>query len=269
MKLNGFWRLIIAMCAFYALTALFQLVTVSLISFFHFLLDHKLGVIEDWVFDKGWEIVVLVKLCAFFVVQKFIHLSSNSRQPFRDMVLESWKRPSRSLFALCVASFLIIIFVSSPTGNVQQEANIFKALISYISVSTVILIDVFLLLSLRFHFGFSLNENRISLVFVALLFWLGNRVLFPFAQGFEARDFFLHLTVLQLTLWQRDNWSDPAFFIALVVAPTVALLGFDPVWGIRFSLFVPSVGANVSFAAGIWMLATGFLWWRAKIEQTT
>src|SRR5690606_25140720 len=108
----------------------FQLVTVSLISFFHFLLDHKLGVIEDWVFDKGWEIVVLVKVCAFVVVQKFVHLPSHSRQPFRDLIIESWKRPSRNLFALCVAAFLVLIFSAEPSTNLHQGANIFKVIIS-------------------------------------------------------------------------------------------------------------------------------------------
>jgi len=266
-KIQGFWRFVVVLASYYLLTGLFQLVTVSLISFFHFLLDHKLGVIEDWVFDKGWEIVLLVKLSAFFVIQKFVHLPSLSRQPFRDLIVETWKRPTRNLFALSVAAFFVILFFSSPEANIEQGANVFKSIISYISSSVVILLDVLLLLSLRFHHGFGSWENRFAIILMATLFWVGNKTLFPFAVDFGPREFFLHLTVLQLSLWGRDNWSDPAFFVGLVIAPMIAVLGFDPVWGGRFSLFISDQSINVSASAGIWLLATGFLWWRVKTEQ--
>jgi len=266
-KLQGFSRFSSAVLAYYLLCGLFQLVTVSLISFFHFLLDHKLGVIEDWVFDKGWEIVVLVKVCAFYVVQKFVHLPSQSRQPFRDLILETWKKPSRNLFALCVAAFLICIFSASPVTNFHQGANIFKALISYTGISVLLLLDVLMLLSLRLHFGFGIWENRFSVLVLALLFWLANKILFPFALAFGAHIFFIHLAVLQLALWGRDNWSDPAFFIGFVIAPMAALVGIDPVWGDRFSMLSSTSDLHVATYAAIWLLCSGFIWWRAKTEQ--
>lgn len=267
MKVQGIWRFVVVLASYYLLTGLFQLVIVSLISFFHFLLDHKLGVIEDWVFDKGWEIVLLVKISAFYVIQKFVHLPSLSRQPFRDLILETWKRPSRNLFALSVAAFFVILFFSSPEANIEHGANVFKSIMSYISSSIVILLDVLLLLSLRFHHGFGSWESRFAIILMAGLYSVGNNALFPFALDFGAREFFLHLTVLQLSLWGRDNWSDPAFFIGLVIAPMIAVLGFDPVWGSRFSLFASNQTADVSVAAGIWLLTSGFLWWRIKTEQ--
>lgn len=263
----GLWRFIAILTSYYLLTGLFQLVAVSLISFFHFLLDHKLGVIEDWVFDKGWEIVLLVKISAFYVIQKFVHLPSLSRQPFRDLVLETWKRPSRSLFALSVAAFFVILFYSSPEANLGQGANLFKSIISYISSSVVIILDILLLLSLRFHHGFGIWESRLAIVLMALLFWVGNKALFPFALDFSAREFFLHLTVLQLSLWGRDNWSDPTFFVGLVIAPMVAILGSDPVWGNRFSLLVSDQPSSISVSVGIWLLSSGFLWWHGKTER--
>lgn len=267
MKVVGFWRFAAAIVSYYVISAFLQIVTVSLIAFFHFLLDHKLGVIEDWVFDKGWEIVVCVKILSFFIVQKFIHLPSNSRQPFRDLILETWKPPSRKLFAICVASFLIILITAAPISNLGQSPNIFKTLVSYISSNVIILIDVVMLLSLRFYHGFSHWESRFAIVIMALLFWLANSALFPFATGFAVRDFFLHLVVLQLALWGRDNWSDPAMFVALVIAPTIALFGFDPIWGSKFSFFISSESQGIAAAMALWILTNMIFWWHSKTEQ--
>lgn len=269
MKSQGFSRFLSTITGYYILAAIFQLVIVSLISFFHFLLDHKLGVIEDWVFDKGWEIVVLVKVFSFFVIQKFVHLPSVSRQPFRDFIIETWKKPSRNLFALCVAGFLISLFTASPVTNLHQGTNVFKALISYMGISILILLDVLMLLSLRFHHGFGIWETRFTIFIMAMLFWLANKALFPFAVGFGVRDFFLHLAVLQLALWGKDNWSDPAFFVGFIIAPMAALIGIDPVWGDRYSVLTNTgvTGLAVSAAAGLWMLSTLFVWWRVKADQ--
>ena len=248
---------------------MFQLVIVSLISFFHFLLDHKLGVIEDWVFDKGWEIVVLVKVLSFIVIQKFVHLPSLSRQPFRDMIIESWKSPSRNLFALCIAGFIISIFSAVPVTNFHQGTNIFKALISFSGISVLFLLDVLMIISIRYHTGFGSWGNRFAVVFMAALFWGGNKILFPFAIDFGAREFFLHMSVLQLAMWGRDNWADPAFFIGFIIAPMAALIGLDPVWGNRFSMFTASneIDLSVSVPLGLWVLTTGFIWWRTKAER--
>ena len=269
MKRLGFSQFLGSVTAYYLLSGLFQLVIVSLISFFHFLLDHKLGVIEDWVFDKGWEIVVLVKVLSFLVIQKFVHLPSLSRQPFRDMVIETWKIPSRNLFALCIAGFLISIFSAVPITNFHQGANIFKAVISYTSISILFLLDVLMIISIRYHNGFGIWGNRFAILILALLFWFANKVLFPFAVGFGAREFFLHLAVLQLAMWGRDNWADPVFFIAFIIAPMAALIGLDPVWGDRFSMFTSSshVDTSVSVACALWILSLGFIWWRTKTER--
>ncbi len=269
MKKYAFSQFVGTIVAYYVLAGMFQLVIVSLISFFHFLLDHKLGVIEDWVFDKGWEIVVLVKVLSFIVIQKFVHLPSLSRQPFRDMIIESWKSPSRNLFALCIAGFIISIFSAVPVTNFHQGTNIFKALISFSGISVLFLLDVLMIISIRYHTGFGSWGNRFAVVFMAALFWGGNKILFPFAIDFGAREFFLHMSVLQLAMWGRDNWADPAFFIGFIIAPMAALIGLDPVWGNRFSMFTASneIDLSVSVPLGLWVLTTGFIWWRTKAER--
>ncbi len=267
MKNSALSRFVLVVFAYYGLTGLFQLLIVSIISFFHFLLDHKLGVIEDWIFDKGWEIVVIGKVLSFILVQKFVQLPSGSRQPFRDLVIETWKRPSRQIFALCIASFLIFMLTCAPLVNSNYHASIFKMMISYIGITVLVLLDVLLLLSLRFHHGFSPWESRLTIVIMSLVYCLGNDVLFPFAQAFGMREFFLHLVTLQLAVWGRDNWSDAAFFVGLVTAPMAALIGLDPVWGAKFSLFYASSSAGIASSISIWIIASAAIWWHSKTEQ--
>lgn len=267
MKEIGFSRFIAIWIAYYGLSGLFQLLVVSVISFFHFLLDHKLGVIEDWIFDKGWEIVVLVKIMSFAIVQKFVQLPSASRQPFRDLLIESWRRPSRQIFALCVASFLIILLTSAPLLNADYHASLFKTVISYSGIAVLTLLDVFLLLSLRMHYGFSAWESRFAIFLMSVLFCLCNDAFFPFASGFGIREFFFHLLTLQLALHSRDNWSDAAFFTLLVTAPAVALLGLDPVWGAKFSIFYTSSSSGFASSISIWLIGSLALWWFSKTEQ--
>jgi len=206
-------------------------------------------------------------LLAFIVVQKFIQLPSTSRQPFRDLIIATWKKPSRKLFALSVASFLVILFVTSPISNDAQNANIFKTIVSYMSSSLLVLLDVLLLISMRFHHGFSHWESRFSVLLMATFFWLGNSILFPFAQGFQMQDFFLHILIMQLALWERDNWSDPFFFTVLVIAPSISILGQDPVWGSKFSFFTIDSEYGIAYAIALLFMGTTMIWWESKTEQ--
>ena len=37
-------------------------ILISTVAFFHFQLDHRLGTIEEWIFAKGWEIILVSKV---------------------------------------------------------------------------------------------------------------------------------------------------------------------------------------------------------------
>ncbi len=79
-------------CSEYYVAALvlmwfFHLILVSVVSFVHFQLDHSLGIIENWIFDQGWEIVTIAKLLATFVIFKFIIIRTDTRKPLHDLII--------------------------------------------------------------------------------------------------------------------------------------------------------------------------------------
>jgi hypothetical protein len=55
---------------------IFHLATISLVSFFHFLLDHDMSVIENWLYRNAWEMILLSKALAGFIIIKALQLNN-------------------------------------------------------------------------------------------------------------------------------------------------------------------------------------------------
>ena len=89
---------------FYNLITLVSItIIVSLITFFHFLLDHSFEAIESGIFDNGWGLIIISKLIALFVVMKIYVLNKNDRPSFKKLALNHFKFPKKQVFPILVS----------------------------------------------------------------------------------------------------------------------------------------------------------------------
>ena len=98
----NFFRHVVYYLGFHVGVWIIQLCLISLAAFFHFLLDHDLGTIENWVFDLGWQIVIFCKVSAFFIIRSFLNITKDPVTSFKNFVQDLWKIPSREVFAISI-----------------------------------------------------------------------------------------------------------------------------------------------------------------------
>ena len=87
------------------------LIIVSILAYFHFLLDHSLSVIEDWIFDHGWEIVIASKLLSLFIIVNFLNVQTDERAPLRKYLLDFKRNTPREIFVIIMFLFVLMVFL--------------------------------------------------------------------------------------------------------------------------------------------------------------
>lgn len=77
---------------------LIYLFTVSIVIFFHFLLDHSLGIIEGWIFYRGWRIIIFSKIVTFYIVTVFLTVNTNIN--LKQLIKDRLKRVSSEVYII-------------------------------------------------------------------------------------------------------------------------------------------------------------------------
>ena len=63
-------------CFFYGVLWGVHLILISLVSFFHLLLEHNIRTIGDWIGDRGWGLIILSKMSVFYLAMLFVNLKT-------------------------------------------------------------------------------------------------------------------------------------------------------------------------------------------------
>ena len=129
---------------------LFHLVLVSTFSFFHFLLDHDMNTIENWLYRNRWEILSFSKISSLFISTQVTKLNRYENIRYRDIFWSFNFKPSKKIFG--VIFFLLIIFYALITQfGGGLVANQFREEIFYSSFMGSLmffLIDFFFIFTL-------------------------------------------------------------------------------------------------------------------------
>lgn len=159
---------------FYATLYCFNhLVLTSVFSFFHFLLDHDLSTINNWLSFNGWEIISFSKIFSVIFVVKFLQFKSYRKIYFWSLLRTHTQGPSKKIFVI-VFFILAILYalIEQYGGGVQSEILIENLLFSsFLGSSLFFFTDFIFLLFLFRHFDyFSDLANEKSSDSASLLF---------------------------------------------------------------------------------------------------
>ena len=227
-------------CSYFAITWAVFLVISSTITFFHLQLNHTLTVVENWIFDQGWEITSLVKIISFFIAMKFVAIRSTSRRPLRDFFIQFFNRPNKRLFALILFNVFFAILFFKPTSADRVTYEISKIFYSYLGSFVYIFLDVVYVLFLHAIYPIkNSHRNVLALLFVMISYYL-NQEAFTHSKEMSLSLVFYTLLVLMVSFWNRVNWSNAAIFLSLFVCPLVTFLGVDFILGYEFSYLIPT-----------------------------
>jgi|GEM_PF-4580705 hypothetical protein len=215
-----------------------HILELSVVSFFHFLLDHRLAVIEGWVFDKAWEMILVAKILPILFLLKFVYLKSLSRHPLRDQFLSGIKVPSYEIWVTIVVSLILTALFTKPTLNPgMTQWDGFKNFINAFSLFIFFMCDVFYIDALERMYPIATKLKILrNFVYSLISFLIVEKI---FLHALNLTPFFgMTLFFLLMLHHYKKNWLETSCYLFFFLIPAITLLGLDFIWKDTFSVFI-------------------------------
>lgn len=240
-----------------------QVALVSLVTFFHFLLDHDMAVLENWLNRNAWEILGISKFTVFFLIVKAVKLNlyspKNIINYFKDLeFIPSFQVIVFVLF-LWLADILILVLFNKEQLQIKSlEAG--YLFISFLGNSMFYMVDMLLLAYLMETFPVYKKRNKLILMIVlSIMFVCVTNIIQPYSNpSIIPMILFFSTLTINLMLFPKNLGN-----LLLVSLGQIGLFsiifGTDLVWSNNYSLLglsweLPPLGHLLCWSAGVFYL---------------
>ncbi|MFL5784599.1 MAG: hypothetical protein ACJ76H_08330 [Bacteriovoracaceae bacterium] len=252
--------------------ASYQLIYVSLVvilssigAFFHFLLNHEISIVESWLHNNSWEILITSKLISLFLLNRWFSMRLYQLKSIRELIRElvSWPRAE----AVVVPVFMTLGYLSiAKVDMVPQNIGYwYYHFASFIGLCLFFGVEFIVIAYLDDVLNQKEKPNRLilGLAFTAI-FAAAYRMSVPDYYGLLPFVVLSFSSLLYLSGKSFKSWSNVVCFLLLFVAPMGAVFGLDPVWGNDFSPARVETKLNVAFLAAIWVISFSYYKYRLR-----
>ena len=249
-------RVILYYALFCFLFVFLNLLIVSVFIFFHFLLDHDMSTIENWLNRNAWEILTMSKLGSLYFTAKITKLNLVDETKYRDLLKSSLTLPSIKIFGVIV--FILIIFYAFITQfGARLQTEQFKQDLFYSSF-----LGSFFFYFCDFVILYILSrvyppKDLLKVLYISLvMFVISSKLALPYLN-----KYYIFLIMHFVTLFyfmSKDNFSDSLLYSLFVIAPLSSLYGLDIVWDSAYSLISYKDSLPLLGIIGIWGLGLGY-----------
>ena len=241
-----------------------HILMVSFSSYIHFLLDHRLGTIEEWIFYHGWEIAISSKLIITYLALKFILVISSERNPFVS-VLKRGKPPLGYRFYLSLVPLVVIFcYLGKPVSQTTSQLSRFAFFISFIGNYLLFACEACVLhLLVQYRQLRKLDSILICLIVPSVSFFV-QKATFLYAIDWGIVTFALTFLVGYLVVGSKVDWGAASAFSFFIIAPISSIFGLDPIWSKNFSPFVFAQPLNIEVVF-ITVILSVYYWERMRI----
>ncbi len=255
---------------YYASYQLLYVVLVVILSsigaFFHFLLNHEISIVEAWLHNNSWEILITSKLISLYLLNKWFSMRLYQLKSIRELVKElvSWPHPE----AIVVPVFMTLGYLSIAKVDLvpQNLGYWYYHFASFIGLFLFFGVEFIVIAYLDDVLNQKENPNR-------LILGLSFTALFVFAYRMSVPDYYGLLpfvilsfsSLMYLSGQSFRSWSNVVCFLLLFVAPMGAVFGLDPVWGSDFSPARVMTKLSPPFLAAIWMISFSYYKYRLRL----
>ena len=248
----------------------FQLIFVVLVvglssigAFFHFLLDHEISIVESWLHNNQWEILITSKLISLFLINRWFTMRLYQLKTFRELVqqLVGWPDPK----ALVVAIFMVMGYITMGDAEFvpQNIGYWYFQMASFLGLFIFFGIEFIVIAYLEDVLNQKVHPPRLYLgICYTIIFAAAFRLSVPDYYGLMPYVILSYASLIFLSGKSFKSWSNVVCFLILFVAPMGSLFGLDPVWGDDFSPFRVNKKLNLAFLSVIWMIS--FLYYRYR-----
>lgn len=238
----------------------------SIGAFFHFLLDHEISIVESWLHNNHWEILIIAKLISLFLLNRWFQMRLYQLRTFRELVRElvHWPEPK----AIVISVFMLISYLSL-SGVIYTGQNLgywYYHLASFLGLFMFFGIEFIVIAYLD---GVLNKKEQPSLLWLSISYTL----IFAAAFRLSVPDYYKLLPYVVLSFSSLvylsgksfKSWSNVVCFLIVFVAPMGSIFGLDPVWGDDFSLFKVKEKLGHTLLAVIWMISFSYYKYRDQI----
>lgn len=245
---------------FYFVLWVLHLILISLISYFHLLLNHNIRTIGDWIGDRGWTLIIISKLLIFYLSLQFIRLKSKKISHLKSYFRNSLQVPRKEIFVALIFLLLGLSGLGKLDVNPSLIFEFSRIIYSVVGTFIFFSVDYALLIVLEIFFPLEdVKEKNQKLFLFPLLFYYFSYATFIYEQAVSFKLYAFFFLLLYVGEWRRRNWTIPLLFLIAFLVPAYALFGLDPVWGSSYTIF--SAGRAISSASVFILIgfAVGYL----------
>ena len=236
---------------------IFHLSIISLVSFFHFLLDHDMSVIENWLYRNAWEMIFLSKICAAFIIIKSLELNNYFiKNLFFILKGDIWK-PTRSaiVFIIFLAVLFYALILQFGGEIVGGNKSIDFVYVSFIGSIFFYFID-FIVINVLVRNITIQSKRRYFFLMLALtsIFMLFTKATLPYISKYYIFLILHFFTLLTLLFTNKNNIMNPVLYSIVVIGPLSAFYGLDLVWDNAHALYSYKESLPVVGIIGVWLI---------------
>ena len=249
--------------AYQGIYVTFSIILTSVGAFFHFLLDHEISIVESWLHNNHWEILILSKLISLFLINRWFTMRLYQLKTIRELVRElvRWPEPKAIVISIfAIISFICLGKIDLATQNVGYWYHHFASffgLILFFGIEFIVIIYLEDILNQK------VSPPRLPLSFCYIvLFAMAFRLSVPDYYGLLPYVIFCYSSLVYLSGKSFKIWSNVICFLLLFVAPMGSIFGLDPVWGEDFSPLHLAKKLNLGFLAVVWLISYGYYRYR-------
>jgi hypothetical protein len=233
-------RFLLYYMGFTLLYVLIHYSIVSVVAFFHFLLDHELATIEQWLNYNGWEIILSSKISSFFIFNRILKLNFYGFS-FRKNILEEvhFNIESNIIVIILYINILLAFFAIEFGGGISSVDIDYSnsLLLSFIGMTLFYLIDIAALASLN-HCVKVVRKRavRSMLLILPLFFYFASLIILPNLKMNQHFLFFNYFFLVSLYFKDRLSFGNILAYALFVISLSSLLWGYDLVWIDKYAL---------------------------------
>lgn len=221
---------------FYAFLWGFHLILISLISFFHLLLDHNIRTIGDWIGDRGWTLIIISKVVVFYLAMLFANLKTKKIFSLKSYFRNSIQTPRLEVVVTVLFLIIALMGIGEVKINHTMILEVDRLILSILGTFVFFVVDYILLVILDVFYPVREEDQRVKRIAVfPLVFYLFTAATFVYEQTITLKFYALFFLLLYAGEWRRKNWTLPTIFLLAFIVPSFSLMGLDPVWGEIYS----------------------------------
>ena len=242
---------------------------VSIVTFFHFLIDHDMHIIENWLFSNAWELIISSKLIAFIVTIKFLKLNNYLVTDLLTILKTDIWKPSKSAFVMIVflATCFSAILLQFGDGLSFNPKSLEYVYFSYVGSILFFVIDFLVInILLRNVKQFSRRKNSLLIASLLIIFLSFTKITLPYIDKFLFIIILHFLTLLIFLFSEKRNIMNIILYSVLLIGPLASLFGFDLVWENAHAVYIYNTKLPLTGIVGVWLIGIVYYYKRKSVH---